>query len=194
MISEQPSIQNLESFSYFSPYSCYFDGVKGEITNICFTTVPLLLILLMNTVLYILTWVKIREETMNIRIHEGTKPASMRASHRAAKAMSLFVAAFFVQWWAMALYGIWQLAADVPQVIFHLVTTFSNLGGILNLIVYILIRRKSLSKGEKISTADGLSSKHSKGSREHSTEVPMTDITSVSQRYSNHLHVPGTKP
>ena len=173
--------------------------MKGEIANIFFTTVPLLLILVMNTILYILTWKRIRDETKSIRdTMDNAMPANMRASHRAAKAMSLFVAAFFVQWWAMALYGTWQLAGPVPQVIFHFVTTFSNLGGILNLVVYIIIRRKSLMKGEKVSTVDGLSSKLSKGSREPSTidtgdhtEIPMTDITgSTPHRSSNHLHVP----
>ena len=183
-------------------FSCYFDGVKGVVANICFTTVPLLLILLMNTVLYILTWKRIHDETKQIKDTLGKKSASMRASHRAAKAMSLFVAAFFIQWWAMALYGIWGLAGDVPQVIFHLVTTFSNLGGILNLGVYIIIRRKNLTKGEKLSTMDGHSPRPSKysGSREHSTidtcsgvtheDIQMNDSTAKPQRYSNHLHVP----
>ena len=190
-------------YIFFFSSSCYFDGVKGVVANICFTTVPLLLILLMNTVLYILTWKRIRDETRQIRDTLGTKPATMRASHRAAKAMSLFVAAFFVQWWAMALFGIWALAGPVPQVIFHLVTTFSNLGGILNLIVYIIIRRQNLTKGEKISTID-LSSKpsHSKlsdtyHSKDHSfaetgDSVTMTTMASNNNRHSNHLHVPDT--
>ena len=56
--------------------------------------------------------------------------------------MSLFVAAFLIQWWAMALYGISQLVAIVPQALFQFVTTFSNVGGILNAIVYIIIRRR----------------------------------------------------
>ena len=177
--------------------------MKGEIANIFFTTVPLLLILVMNTILYILTWKRIRDETKSIRdTMNNHMPANMRASHRAAKAMSLFVFAFFIQWWAMALYGIWQLAGPVPQVIFHFVTTFSNLGGILNLGVYIIIRRKSYVKGEKLSTVDGLSPRPSKGSREPSTidtgdhtEIQMTDITnSTPQRSSNHLQVPDLNP
>ena len=34
-------------------------------------------------------------------------------------AKSLFVTAFFAQWWAMALYGIWQMLATVPQTLFQ---------------------------------------------------------------------------
>ncbi|WAR00175.1 hypothetical protein MAR_024547 [Mya arenaria] len=128
---------------------CYFDGIKGRITNTFFTTVPLLIVLVMNIVLYILTWNQIRKQCNDIKVSLGPMPASMRASHRAARAMSLFVAAFFIQWWAMALYGIWGLGTDdVPQPIFHFVTTFSNIGGFLNLAVFLIIRRwKDVNRG-----------------------------------------------
>ncbi|XP_045206524.2 uncharacterized protein LOC123558712 [Mercenaria mercenaria] len=132
---------------------CYFDGVKGKVANICFTTIPLLLIVIVNTILYILTWKRIRDETETFEKSVHDMSASMRASHRAARAMSLFVAAFFIQWWAMALYGVWGLVDEnVPQPIFHFVTTFSNIGGCLNLGVYLLIHRQQLGKGENIST------------------------------------------
>jgi len=127
--------------------SCYFDGVKGKVTNTFFTTVTLLLVLFMNTVLYFLTWLQIRKDCAQVKKSSGPMPAIMRASHRAAKAMSFFVMAFFIQWWAMAFYGIWQLVThDIPpQVIFHFVTTFSNIGGCLNLIVFLIIHRQHLS-------------------------------------------------
>ncbi|XP_033733594.1 uncharacterized protein LOC117322764 [Pecten maximus] len=121
---------------------CYFDGVKGVITNIFFTTVPLLLVLAINIVMYVLTWIRIRSEAKRIKSTVGKNASTVVASHRAAKSMSLFVMAFFIQWWAMAFYGVWQLIADVPQAIFQFVTTFSNIGGILNGIVYIIIRRR----------------------------------------------------
>ena len=56
--------------------------------------------------------------------------------------MSLFVTAFFVQWWALTVYGAWQLASEVPQILFQAVTTFSNLGGVLNGIVFIIIKKR----------------------------------------------------
>ena len=179
-------------------FSCYFDGVKGVVANICFTTVPLLIILLMNIILYFLTWKRIRDETRRIRYTQGSKPASMRASHRAAKAMSLFVAAFFIQWWAMALFGIWALAGPVPQVIFHLVTTFSNLGGILNLGVFIIIRRRNLTRGETISSTGNKrhsptpprDSDHNRGSGEPPKEdIQLNDITAqMTCDSSDHLN------
>lgn len=139
---------------------CYFDGVKGKITNICFTTAPLLIILLINIVLYILTWQRIHVESKRLKDVLGKKARAARASHRAARTMSLFVTAFFVQWWAMALYGVWQLVDEnlVPQALFQFVTTFSNVGGILNGIVYIIIRRRKLMGPSEKSTDSTLNS------------------------------------
>ena len=122
--------------------------------NICFTTVPLVIVLVMNIILYGLTWQKIGSETKRLRETLGDKPASVRASHRAAKAMSLFVAAFFIQWWALTVYGVWALVGTVPEEWFYLLITFDNLGGVLNLGVYIIIRKKNLTQGEKGSTAE----------------------------------------
>ncbi|XP_060077101.1 uncharacterized protein LOC132556684 [Ylistrum balloti] len=124
---------------------CYFDGVKGEIANVFFTTVPLLLVLVINIILYALTWYRIHTEGKRLRNVIGKEATTVRASHKVARTMSLFVTAFFAQWWAMALYGVWQLSADVPQALFQFVTTFSNVGGILNGIVYVIIRRRKMS-------------------------------------------------
>lgn len=64
--------------------------------------------------------------------------------HAAARAMSVFVLVFLIQWWAMAVYGLWTFIdpAAVPATIYHLVTTFSNIGGLLNSLVYIYIKRR----------------------------------------------------
>lgn len=167
-------------------FSCYFDGVKGNIANLFFTTVPLLLILFMNIILYLLTWYRIHQQTVEVRESLGKMSASMRASHRAARAMSMFVAAFFVQWWAMALFGIWGLVTpNVPQPIFHFVTTFSNIGGILNLVVYVLIKRRQLGKGEQLSTEKKSWDSEAKRTFHHSgvttvDHVSMSDITNHS--------------
>ena len=95
----------------------------------------------------------------------------------------MFIAAFFVQWLAMALFGIWGLVTeDIPQAVYHFVTTFSNIGGVLNLGVYIIIRRKQWAKGEKESvhekaSRDAVSDRytHSKSDKDglHTTEVSL---------------------
>lgn len=127
---------------------CFFDPIKGRYSNIFFTTVPLLLIVASNIVLYILTWKRIHDQVRAIKLSLGSMPHAMRTSHRAARNMSMFVLAFFVQWWAMAMLGVWILVdkKSVPQAVMHFVTTFSNIGGILNLIVYIIIHRRRSCK------------------------------------------------
>lgn len=138
---------------YILYFSCFFDGVKGRLTNILFTTVPILLALSSNIVLYVLTWTRIHRQASEIKKTLGTMSANMRASHRSARAMSMFVAAFFIQWWALPLYGVWGLVNDdIPQVIFHFVTIFSNIGGVLNLGVYLIIRRRKTNRKDRMST------------------------------------------
>ncbi|XP_057309262.1 uncharacterized protein LOC130647427 [Hydractinia symbiolongicarpus] len=122
---------------------CYFDGVNGVYANLLYTTVPLIIILLMNIILYVLTWYRIRKEEPRFKDLSGQNSNAVRSSHRAAKNMSLFVAAFFMQWWATVVYGVWQIFTDVPQELIQCVTTFSNIGGILNGIVYVIIRRRN---------------------------------------------------
>ncbi|XP_052792945.1 uncharacterized protein LOC128226882 [Mya arenaria] len=126
---------------------CHFDAVKGKIAGLFFTTVTILIILLMNSILFALILRKIRALAHATRHSHSSLSSSMRTSVRAAQSMSLFVAAFFIQWWAMALYGTWNIFTDdVPQPLFHLVTIFVNLGGILNLCVYLIIRRRLIGR------------------------------------------------
>lgn len=106
-------------------------------------TALLTVVLFVNIVLYLLTYFRIKHEEFNFK--RGAKHTNelLKASHRAARSMSMFVAAFIIQWWALALYGIWQLAVDeVPMFVFQLATTFTNIGGILNGIVYFILRRQ----------------------------------------------------
>ena len=101
----------------------------------------------MNSILYILTWLRVRKEEPRFKDLRGKEAKSIRASHRAARTMSLFVSAFILQWWAMATYGIVQISvSQVPIELFQFVTTFSNIGGMLNGVVYVIIRRRTKVK------------------------------------------------
>ncbi|XP_053383031.1 uncharacterized protein LOC128549702 [Mercenaria mercenaria] len=124
--------------------SCFFDGVKAKTANICFTTVPLLLVLVMNSVMYVVTWKRIRQETISLNQILQT-PNITNRSRRAAKNMSMFVVAFFIQWGPLSLFGIWLLLdVNIPLALFHIVVVLSNIGGCLNLCVYLIIRRRKL--------------------------------------------------
>ncbi|XP_069118062.1 uncharacterized protein [Argopecten irradians] len=121
---------------------CFLDGVTARISNIVLTTGSMCLILTVNSVLYALTWYRITTEAKRLESALGGASASVKASHRAARNMFLFLTAFFVQWWALAANGIWNLFTVPPVVIFQIVTTFSNVGGVLNLLVYLIIRHR----------------------------------------------------
>ena len=55
----------------------------------------------------------------------------------------MFVAAFFVKWCFVGAYWVWEIfTRDVPLFMLHLATKFPNIGGILNLCVFIIVNRK----------------------------------------------------
>ena len=118
------------------------DGVKGWITFVVFYTVPLVVICIMNTVLYTLSWLKMRSEIKQLQKQLGPNPPSRHAALIAAKNMSLFVAAFFIQWFFVGVYGAWELFAEVPVIMLHLATKSTNIGGVLNLIVFVIVSKR----------------------------------------------------
>ena len=136
----------IKRYVYF--FRCFFDSVRGEMANLIFTTIPLPLFLMINMILYIATYKKIRDQVHSIEQTLGPVNASHHAHLKAARAMSLFVIALVFQWWAVAVYGIYRLFTEsdegIPRIIFHFGTTFSNTGGILNLIIYGVIHKNKL--------------------------------------------------
>jgi hypothetical protein len=124
-------------------FSCLFDGVNGGTANIVLTTTPLLIFLTLNSGLYIITWRKIKQDTSGLHQDIQTENTANK-SKRAAKNMSMFVIAFIIQWWPLGPTGIWALIdVNVPQALIHTATIFSNIGGCLNLCIYLIIRRRN---------------------------------------------------
>ncbi|XP_062595501.1 uncharacterized protein LOC134256848 [Saccostrea cucullata] len=115
-------------------------GVAGEISLLFLSTIPVLTVLTLNSSLYSLTWYKIRAETKKLAATIGNKDD--RKALQSARTMSLFVFVFIIQWWAAAVYGTWkQFNDNVPLGIIVPAVTFSNIGGILNGIVFLIMRR-----------------------------------------------------
>ena len=126
-----------------SSFSCLTDGVNGWTTYLALTAIPLLIIFVLNSTFYLLSWWKIRSELKIINTTLGQDRKSHdKKSITAAKNMSLFVAAFFIQWFVAVLFGFWSMIGNTPAVIFHINTTFANLGGVLNLGVYYMVNRR----------------------------------------------------
>jgi len=101
-----------------------------------------------NIVLYTLTWVRIYKQDRKLRRFKGTKV--FRASTRVARSISLFVFAFFIQWWPNFVFGLWSVLVDDPRDIFDNVKViFANLGGVFNLVVYVIIRRRRVRSKDR---------------------------------------------
>ena len=129
-------------FLFFS-YSCLTDGVRSWSIYVFLISIPLLIILVLNSTLYLLSWWKIRSQLKEINTTLGkAKQGHDTTSINVAQNMSLFVAAFFIQWAAAGIYGVWSMIGNTPIVIFHITTTFTNLGGVLNLGVYFIVNRR----------------------------------------------------
>ncbi|XP_014677077.1 PREDICTED: uncharacterized protein LOC106816943 [Priapulus caudatus] len=78
------------SLGYLGPNGvfCYFDVKLGALAGIFYTTVPLLLVLLLNTLLYIGTWKNIRNQALQIKGSETQQAVALRRVHDSASTMT----------------------------------------------------------------------------------------------------------
>ncbi|XP_052764115.1 uncharacterized protein LOC128206030 [Mya arenaria] len=92
------------AYDQFGPMgiACFYDAVNGHVANMVFTTIPMPVILVVNIVLYILTFIKIRSYGKVIVPNAITIGRHVKAATR----MSMFVLAFVVQWWCFGLYWV----------------------------------------------------------------------------------------
>ncbi|XP_052225132.1 uncharacterized protein LOC127840756 [Dreissena polymorpha] len=124
---------------------CAFDQVKGRMSNFLFNTIPIIIITAVNIILYILAWKRIRDEareTKQVLGNDNSHIAIMKRSHRAARNMSMFVVAFFAQWSGVAVHAVCGLVTPhIHMVLYFLIVFFANIGGLLNLIVFLIIRK-----------------------------------------------------
>ncbi|XP_052762212.1 uncharacterized protein LOC128204844 [Mya arenaria] len=139
-------------YGQFGPMgsACFYDAVKGNVANLSFTTIPLPIVMTVNITLYILTWFKIRNQVNNLKNTLGPLTRTTNAPCKAARNMSMFVLTAFVQWWSVAVFGVWALVvnnpAQIPEILHDIGVIFTNLGGIMNLIIYLKLKRTDLQR------------------------------------------------
>ena len=95
-------------------------------------------------VLYTGVWVQISRVNKLLKASRGQDDPKRHVSGRlrTAKILVCFVVAYFAQWWALVLYGIWSfIKPPPPEATLLLVVLFSNLGGVFNFFAYTFIRR-----------------------------------------------------
>ncbi|XP_052762214.1 uncharacterized protein LOC128204846 [Mya arenaria] len=134
-------------YEQFGPMgsACFIDAINGTVASLIFTTIPLPIIMTLNTLLYIMTWFKIRNQANNLKKTLGPLTRTANAPYKAARNMSMFVLALFIQWSFTAVFGSWALIvknpARIPEVMHDFGLIFSNLGGIMNLVIFVKIRK-----------------------------------------------------
>lgn len=127
-------------------FSCHFDAIKGTDLYVYYLTMLTFVVVAVNSALYVATWIKIYKDSKALADVLGESAQSIKSIHNAAKNMSLFVAVFFVQWFSLAAYSITALLGNVPEVVLYLAIFFNNFGGVLNGIVFIIIKRRKRNK------------------------------------------------
>ncbi|WAR17469.1 hypothetical protein MAR_032063, partial [Mya arenaria] len=133
------------SLDQWEARKCFIDALNGTVASLIFTTIPLPIIMTLNTLLYIMTWFKIRNQANNLKKTLGPLTRTANAPYKAARNMSMFVLALFVQWSFTAVFGSWAVIvknpAKIPEVMHDFGLIFSNLGGIMNLVIFVKIRK-----------------------------------------------------
>ncbi|KAL4217516.1 hypothetical protein ACF0H5_023965 [Mactra antiquata] len=140
-------------FGPFDGIACYFDSVRGHLA-VWFTTVPSVLILMINTIIYIITWKRIREQTAAIKSVVNSS-ATANASRDTAQTMSMFVAVFILQWFPVGVHSVWDLITTADPVVLHLGVTLPNLGGCFNLAVCLMLRRRRAMQRKSVMKPKG---------------------------------------
>jgi len=88
---------------------------------------------------YLAVFVKMKKESSKVA-PQATNKAKYNKS---AKIMSMFVVAYFIQYFGFVIQGVWYtITPAVPFMVTLSVAFFGNLGGLWNLLAYTVIRRK----------------------------------------------------
>ncbi|XP_076116751.1 adenosine receptor A3-like [Mytilus galloprovincialis] len=122
--------------------SCHFDAIKGVDLLVFYSTMLTFIVIVVNSVLYIATWIRIYKENKELVNTLGSTAQSIKCVHKTARNMSLFVAVFFIQWFPLAVFSITALLGHIPEVIMYMAISLTNIGGVLNGMIFIIIKRR----------------------------------------------------
>ncbi|CAG2253631.1 unnamed protein product [Mytilus edulis] len=128
---------------------CHFDAIKGADLWVYYLTILTFVVVVVNVILYIATWIKIYKDTKALANVLGHEAQAIKSIHNSARNISLFVSVFLIQWFSLAVYSITALLGRVPEVILYMVISLNNLGGVLNGLVFIILKRRRRKKPQK---------------------------------------------
>lgn len=152
------------------------------------------LIILSTTVLYILICIKAYKQSKKIDAVSKKESLAKKRTLSIAKHASLVISAFFFQFGVFILDGIWRVIATPPHWVYFLITIMSSSGGIVNSIVFYVIRKEQNKSVSPIVTHSGHSidtktvdTTMKPDSKVQSTEYPATTHILVSGKRTNNF-------
>ena len=117
--------------------------MNGRLMQLTMITIPQSVIIVINIVLYILTWFKIRRQQPQLMSLKGYERRVTKRAHKAAKNMILFVSAFLIQWCPVGVFTLWTALHNVaPLPVLQCGIISSNIGGLLNGFVFMVVRHQ----------------------------------------------------
>jgi len=98
---------------------------------------------LVNVLCYLGIFLKMRSIQRKVSGGHATTGESIK-NLRVARIMMIFVLVYLLQFWAYLVYSMWLVFAEPSIAILWGTVFFTNLGGVLNMFAYTLLRRRSL--------------------------------------------------
>ena len=119
----------------------------------------MLLTMATNGLAYLLVWFKIRQVSA-LMLTAGAAPAGRIVNyHRTARVMTIFVAAYVLQWWPYVVASIWTLIKKHPPVVIYILAVFTcNMGGVFNALAYTILRRRLQASNRASVTSSNIAS------------------------------------
>ncbi|WAR27583.1 hypothetical protein MAR_013287 [Mya arenaria] len=118
---------------------CFFDAINGKVAQLVLITIPITVIMAVNVLFYILTFIKIRTEVRAMKQSLGNMASTAVLPAKCPCSLWPFLSNGF----ALLLLGAWSMfvdnPADVPEFLNYIGVISTNLGGVLNFIVYLRV-------------------------------------------------------
>ncbi len=114
---------------------------------------------------YMCVWLKIQSTSKALSSATGSttfrsqggkmvSASDQKAYNKTANILTLFVLAYFAQWWPFMLYGVWSYFGPPPVMIVQLIVIFCTMGGVFNFFAYTFVRRSMRKASDTAANAN----------------------------------------
>lgn len=126
-------------------FSCNFDGVTGWLAHTIIVSVGYTLLILASGILYIFICLKIYKQTKKLEVATKKEFLAKKRTLSIARHSSLLILSFLVQFGVFIVDGIWNAVETPPSWIHYIIVAIASCGGIVNGIVFYIIRKQKIT-------------------------------------------------